>query len=246
MWNPLGAAVFAEADCSIGSSTALCLAAAACDRAGSLDSNSIIISPFKSSAFFRDYAQQWNLTSSMGGDSLRVCSLSLSLTPLCLSFSPSPSLAFCHLCEVYAPLPFPSTQGFGQEPATSLRQIFPGSPKAILPGFPLGLYPLPMFQIIYRRIYLLYVVMDSFDMACSEESQHLTFTLPQLKLFLYFPFIFFIRYRHRLSHLCLQNVLALCSPSQCNIAQCRGAGALCQCCRKNKCDATVLSFKSDK
>lgn len=51
-----------------------------------------------------------------------------------------------------------------------------------------------MFQIIYRRIYLLYVVMDSFDMACSEESQHLTFTLPQLKLLLYFPFIFFILY----------------------------------------------------
>jgi len=47
--------VFAGADCSVGSRTALCLAAAAaaaaCDRVGSLDSNSIIISPFKSWAF---------------------------------------------------------------------------------------------------------------------------------------------------------------------------------------------------
>lgn len=40
--------------------------------------------------------------------------------------------------------------------------FFPGSPKAILPRFPLDLYPLPMFQIIYRRIYLLYVLVDSF------------------------------------------------------------------------------------
>lgn len=44
--------MFAEADCSIGSSTALCLAAAACDRAGSLDSNSIIISPFQVFSIF--------------------------------------------------------------------------------------------------------------------------------------------------------------------------------------------------
>lgn len=162
MWNPLGAAVFAEADCGIGSSTALCLAAAANDRAGSLDSNSIIISPFKSSAFFRDYAQQWNLTSSMGGDSLRVCSLSYASMSAFLSLSRCLS-SLWSLCS-HPALPFPSTQGFGQEPATSLRQIFPGSPKAILPGFPLGLYPLPMFQIIYRRIYLLYVVMDSFGL----------------------------------------------------------------------------------
>lgn len=53
----------------------------------------------------------------------------------------------------------PRTQSFGQELASSSRQIFPGFPKAILPRFPLDLYPLPMFQIIYRRIYLLYVVM---------------------------------------------------------------------------------------
>lgn len=159
--------MFAEADCGIGSSTALCLAAAASDRAGSLDSNSIIINPFKSSAFFLDYAQQWNLTSSVGGDSLKVCSLSLSLSfsyaPVCLSLSLPPSLPVISL-KSSPPTPFPSTQGFGQEPATSLRQIFPGSPKAILPGFPLGFYPLPMFQIIYRRIYLLYVVMDSFGL----------------------------------------------------------------------------------
>lgn len=88
--------------------------------------------------------------------------------PNSVYISLSLSLPFCHLCEGSAPLsplslPFPSS--FGQEPATSLRQIFPGSPKAILPGFPLGLYPLPMFQIIHRRIYLFYVVMDSFDMA---------------------------------------------------------------------------------
>lgn len=91
MWNPLGAGVCAEADCDTGSTTALCLAATACDRAGSLDSNSITISPFKSSAFICDYPQQWNLRPSMGRDSLRVCSLSLSLTVfltlLCLSFT---------------------------------------------------------------------------------------------------------------------------------------------------------------
>lgn len=126
----------AEADCDIGSSTALCLAAAACDRAGSLDCNSIIISPFKSSAFLRDYAQQWNLTSSMGGDSLRV--RSLPYPSLSVFLSPPPPLSVISVKSV-PPLPFPSTQGFGQEPATSLRQIFPGSPKAILPGFPLGL-----------------------------------------------------------------------------------------------------------
>lgn len=142
-----------------GSSAALCLAAAACDRAGSVDTNSIIISP-SSAFFYAIFAQQRYLTSSMGGDALRVHSPSY---PLSVFLSPSFSL--CHPCEVDASPPFPSTQGFGQEPATSLRQIFPGSPKAILPGFPLGLYPLPMFQIIYRRIYLLYVVMDSFDMA---------------------------------------------------------------------------------
>lgn len=169
----------------------------------------------------------------------------LSLTLLCLPYSPSPSLAFCHLCEVYSPLPFPSTQGFGQEPATSLRQIFPGSPKAILPGFPLGLYPLPVFQIIYRRIYLLYVVMDSFDMACSKETQHLTCAFPQLILLLYFPCLFFCL-QQLLYHMCLQIIHKIFFPSQYSIAHCRGGGALCQCCRKNKYDATLLSFKSDK
>ena len=133
MWDPLGAAVCAQADCDTGSSTALCLAAAACDRAGSLDSNSIIISPFKSSAFIRDYAQQWNLTITCGWRFLQ-SGVSLSLWPVSVFLSRPPSLAFCHLCEVYSSplLPFPSTRGFGQEPATSVRQIFPGSPKAIL------------------------------------------------------------------------------------------------------------------
>lgn len=190
MWNLLGVAVCAEADCDIGSSTALCLAAAACDRAGSLDSKSIIISPFKSSAFLRDYAQQWNLTSSTAGDSLRVCSFlppRFSLPSFCLSLSPA-----YFLSSLWSPcLPFPSpppasAQGFGREPATSLKQIFPGSPKAILPGFPLGPYPLPMFQIIYRIIYLFYVVMDSFDKALCNETLLLTRTSPQLIHFLYF------------------------------------------------------------
>lgn len=112
MWNLLGAAVCAEADCDIGSGTALCLAAAAGDRAGSLDSNSIIISPFKSSAFLHDYAQQWNLKSSTAGDSLRARSHS----PL-LSFSVCLFLTLCHLCEAcvsppLAPLPFPIYTGF--------------------------------------------------------------------------------------------------------------------------------------
>lgn len=176
----------AEADCGIGSSTALCLAAAACDRAGSLDSNSIIISPFKSSAFLRDYAQQWNLTSSTAGDSLRVRSHSLSHPSLSVFLSFSLSVISV---KSMLPPPLPSTQGFGQEPATSLRQIFPGSPKAILPGFPLGLYPLPMFQIIYRRIYLFYVVMDSFDMAFCNETLLLTRHLPPVEPFLRFIFI---------------------------------------------------------
>lgn len=44
--------MFAEAAWLGSSSTALRLATAASDRAGSLDSNSIIISPFNSSAFF--------------------------------------------------------------------------------------------------------------------------------------------------------------------------------------------------
>lgn len=43
-----------------------------------------------------------------------------------------------------------------------------------------------MFQIIYRRIYLLYVVMDSFYMACTKEAQHLTCSFPQLILFTVF------------------------------------------------------------
>lgn len=100
-------------------------------------------------------------------------------------------LALCHLCEVCVspslPPPLsPSTQGFGQEPATSLRQIFPGSPKAILPGFPLDLYPLPMFQIIYRRIYLFYVVMNSFDMPILNETLLLTCIYPRMNHLLYF------------------------------------------------------------
>lgn len=198
MWNPLGAAVFAGADCGIGSSTVLCLAAAASDRAGSLDSNSIIIIPFKSSAFFRDYAQQWNFTSSMGGDSLRVCSRS------CTSVSFFLSLSCClsSLWSLSSPhLPIPSAQGFGQEPATSLRQIFPGSPKAILPGFPLGLYPLPMFQIIYRRIYLLYVVIDSFGFLKRNRTFNTHFTLIQ-SLTVFPTFDLFLSVTARV---CLQN-----------------------------------------
>lgn len=194
MWNLLGAAVCAEADCDIGSSTALWLAAAAGDRAGSLDSNSIIISPFKSSAFLHDYAQQWNLKPSTAGDSLRVRSRSHSYPSLSVFFSPS--LSVISVKSVY-PLPSPppppplspSTQGFGQEPATSLRQIFPGSLKAILPGFPLDLYPLPMFQIIYRRIYLFYVVMNSFDMPILNETLLLTCIYPRMNHLLYFVYL---------------------------------------------------------
>lgn len=104
-------------------------------------------------------------------------------------------LALCHLCEVCVspslPPPLsPSTQGFGQEPATSLRQIFPGSPKAILPGFPLDLYPLPMFQIIYRRIYLFYVVMNSFAKPILNETLLLTCMNESFTVFCIFGLIF--------------------------------------------------------
>lgn len=52
--------MFAEAAWLGSSSTALWLAAAASDRAGSLDNNSVIINPFNSSTFFfQNYAQQW-------------------------------------------------------------------------------------------------------------------------------------------------------------------------------------------
>lgn len=91
VWNPLGTAVCAEADCDIGNSTALCFAAAASDRAGSLDSNGMIISPSWCSAFFCDYAQQWNSTSFLGRCSLRVCSLSYA----CISALPCLSLPCC-------------------------------------------------------------------------------------------------------------------------------------------------------
>lgn len=104
-------------------------------------------------------------------------------------------LALCHLCEVCVspslPPPLsPSTQGFGQEPATSLRQIFPGSPKAILPGFPLDLYPLPMFQVIYRRIYLFYVVMNSFAKPILNETLLLTCMNESFTVFCLFGLIF--------------------------------------------------------
>lgn len=104
-------------------------------------------------------------------------------------------LALCHLCEVCVspslPPPLsPSTQGFGQEPATSLRQIFPGSPKAILPGFPLDLYPLPMFQVIYRRIYLFYVVMNSFAKPILNETLLLTCMNESFTVFCIFGLIF--------------------------------------------------------
>lgn len=180
--------MFAEADCGIGSSTAPGLAAAACDRAGSLDSNSIIIRPFQVFSIFSRLCSTVELNIIHGWRFLESL-LSLSLLPFSarLSLPLSLSLSVISVKSMPPLLPFPSTQGFGQEPATSLRQIFPGSPKAILPGFPLGLYPLPMFQIIYRRIYLLYVVMDSFDMARSKETQHLTCTFPQLNSSLYCP-----------------------------------------------------------
>lgn len=138
MWNPLGAAVFAEADCSIGSSTALCLAAAACDRAGSLDSNSIIISPFKSSAFFRDYAQQWNLTSSMGGDSLRVCSLSYPSASLSRSLS-----SLWSLCPL-PPLPPspPLYTGFWPRAGHFTEADFPRLPKGYFTRIPIRSLPI--------------------------------------------------------------------------------------------------------
>ena len=84
----------------------------------------------------------------MGRNSLRICSL------LCSQVDPS--LVVCHLLL----LSFPCTQSFGQELATSLRQIFPRLPKGNFPRFPLDLYPLPMYQIIYRKIYLLYVLVE--------------------------------------------------------------------------------------
>lgn len=141
MWNPLGAAVFAEADCSIGSSTALCLAAAACDRAGSLDSNSIIISPFKSSAFFRDYAQQWNLTSSMGGDSLGVCSLSLSYPSLSVFLSLSLS---CFLSSLWSlrPPPLPLYTGFWPRAGHFTEADFPRLPKGYFTRIPIRSLPI--------------------------------------------------------------------------------------------------------
>lgn len=141
MWNPLGAAVFAEADCSIGSSTALCLAAAACDRAGSLDSNSIIISPFKSSAFFRDYAQQWNLTSSMGGDSLRVCSLSLSYPPLSVCLSPPLSLSVISVKSTPPP-PLPLYTGFWPRAGHFTEADFPRLPKGYFTRIPIRSLPI--------------------------------------------------------------------------------------------------------
>lgn len=140
MWNPLGAAVFAEADCSIGSSTALCLAAAACDRAGSLDSNSIIISPFKSSAFLRDYAQQWNLTSSMGGDSLRVRSLSLTL--LCLSFSLPLPLSVISVKSMTPPPSLPLYTGFWPRAGHFTEADFPRLPKGYFTRIPIRSLPI--------------------------------------------------------------------------------------------------------
>lgn len=54
--------MFAEAAWLGSSRTALRLATAASDRAGSLDSNSIIINPFNSSTFFFFFSPQimWN------------------------------------------------------------------------------------------------------------------------------------------------------------------------------------------
>lgn len=67
-----------EAVCSMGIRTVLSLAGTASDRAGSLDSNTIIISPFKSSTFFH-YSQQCKITSSNGWRFLgSLCALSLS------------------------------------------------------------------------------------------------------------------------------------------------------------------------
>lgn len=97
MWNPLGAAVCTEADCDIGRKW--CLAAAACDRAGSPASNSIMISPFKSSAVLHDNAQQWNLTSSAAANSsIPFCtpflSASLSRSLSVISVKSAPPLLF--------------------------------------------------------------------------------------------------------------------------------------------------------
>lgn len=106
--------------------------------------------------------------------------------------------------------------------------FFPGSPKAILPRFPLDLYPLPMFQIIYSRIYLLYVLADSFGNSAKE---------PPYSFIDCICYIWFIFVCHSLS--------TLGFPSQSR----RGGGASWRCYRKkkkNKYDATLLSFKSDK
>lgn len=143
MWNPLGAGVCAEADCDTGSTTALCLAAAACDRAGSLDSNSITISPFKSSAFLCDYAQQWNLRLSMGRDSLRVCSLSLSFLPVSVCLS----LPFCHLCEAYVSPPLASPPlslytGFWPRAGHFTEADFPRLPKGYFTRIPIRSLPI--------------------------------------------------------------------------------------------------------
>lgn len=91
--------------------------------------------------------------------------------------------------------------------------FFPGSPKAILPRFPLDLYPLPMFQIIYRRIYLLYVLADSFGNPAKE---------PPYSFIDCICYIWFIFVCHTLS--------ALGFPSQSR----RGGGASWRCFRKKK------------
>lgn len=135
--------MFAEAACGIGSGTALCLAAAASDRAGSLDSNSIIISPFKSSAFFRDYAQQWNLTSSMGGDSLRVCSLSYASMSAFLSLSLS-RLSVISLKSMLPP-PSPSLPlytGFWPRAGHFTEADFPRLPKGYFTRIPIRSLPI--------------------------------------------------------------------------------------------------------
>lgn len=191
---------------------------AASDRAGWLDSNSIIISPFTSSTFFFSpkLCGTVELTTIHGWRFLKSL-LSLTL--------PGRSLSCC--LSSPPPLSFPCTQSFGQEPATSLRQIFPGSPKAILPRFPLDLYPLPMFQIIYRRIYLLYVLVDSFG--SSKDTPPPSYSFSDCICYIWFIFV-------------CPSLSPLDSPSQ----SCGGGGALWRCYRKNKYDATLLSFKSDK
>lgn len=146
MWNLLGAAVCAEADCDIGSSTALWLAAAAGDRAGSLESNSIIISPFKSSAFLHDYAQQWNLKSSTAGDSLRVRSRSLSYPSLSVFFSPS--LSVISVKSVYPlpspppPSPFPIYTGFWPRAGHFTEADFPRLPEGYFTRIPIRSLPI--------------------------------------------------------------------------------------------------------